>query len=84
MPTNFIEPSDAVKKLSVVPLKHDAVRKRKFGRGKMSAHGERPPALATESHAVLEVMEDGDLSGVPTVPHGVVTDGGCLELDKPG
>ena len=74
MPTNFIEPSDDVKKLSAMPLKHDAVRKRKIGRGKMSAQIERPPALASESRAVVEVMvvEDGDLSGAPAVLHEVL------------
>ena len=56
IPQNFIEPSVAVKKLSATPLKHDAVRKkRKTGRGKMSAQIERPPALASESRAVFEV-----------------------------
>ena len=84
MPTNFIEPNAAVKKLSATPLKHDAVRKRrKTGRGKMSAQIERPPPLASESRAVVEVMvvEDGDLSGTPAVLHEVLKD---PELDKPG
>ena len=71
-----------MKKLSAMPLKHDAVRKRKIGRGKMSVQIERPLPLASESRAVAEVVmvEHGDLSGTPVVLHEVVDP----ELDKPG